>query len=147
MIIASTASLYSALNHWWKIKGNAVLYILIKTSSLHDFVRQHWLKFQINIPLSVCESMILHAERNYFKSPSEEAVLQETGLKSACGWLVFIPPGMPHTQQPASPSAGNSCVHQQVELNFHMFQTLMRFGFDFLFLGGRGGNLMGVGGQ
>lgn len=59
-------------------------------------------------------------------------------------------PGMLGTQQPASPSAGDACVYQQVAFPSHVSNHLMRFGFDFLRLreearrkrgGGGGGGL------
>lgn len=36
--------LYTILDHWWKIKGNTVLYISIKTWSSRDFGSQHYLQ-------------------------------------------------------------------------------------------------------
>lgn len=64
--------------------------------------------------------MILHAKNNYFESTSLQGFLQEIRLKSACCWLLFILLGMLQTQQPASPSAGNGCVYQQVMFHFHV---------------------------
>lgn len=135
LIIAKHCILYTMLNPRWKIKGNIIFLLrhpvyIIWGVNIACCVLLSGQKSQNHI-FQWQKSMILHAKNDYFESTSLQGFLQEIGLKSACCWLLFILPGMLQTQQTASPSAGNGCVYQQVVFHFHMFQTLMRFGFDF----------------
>lgn len=105
--------LYTILDHLWEIKGDTVLYIPIRTRTLHHFGIQHYLprtalviRFLNNHALHCLEinDSLLHTKNNYF-SVSLCAGFQEIGLKSA-RFLASVLPMLLHTMQPASPSAG-----------------------------------------